>query len=930
MPAMATTIETKLRPPQTATAVLERPELMQRLVGAACKGSTITIVAPAGSGKSTLATQLFKSLEDADYHCHWISLDATNDDPANFAQYLTEALASIDPRFAAKQSAVLKANNESALLACFNAIVTFLSQRTRKLAIFLDDFHNITQPEILGFLSRMLTHIPPNICLVMSSRSDIPMDLSRKRMAGGLLEVTPIELNFNAPQMRRFLQQMHAIELTTQDVETLHNTTEGWVAGLQLAALSIATQPHRSSEVIREFSSQDRNLQDYLFQSVLNTQPPEVRDFLLQTSMLSKMSASLCDAVVESNNSQEMLRRIEQKGLFLIPLDRNRQWFRYHHLFAEFLQNELQRTSAHSLVENCRKAASWNVNAGYLTEAIQYFLDGGLHEQATALITENATHVALDNGDHATILDWMRRLPREYHDNNPRLLLNHAWSRAFSRDLPATQALCAKAVEKLQAGEAGAAPDLPEEERESLLWFARVVEVLAKVSADNIQTGITLCDDLLGRLPRSEAVLKASIANTKAYCHFVERDLAATARDAAAAYQFGQQGKSAHTTVWGDFLAGVSSVGLGRLEAASESAARATSNAVGTNDDNNYIAALAALLAAEIATQRCEFENANALIASGKVLSSIYGPQEALLMALRNEARHSAWTGSLGLARRSLQQGQDIGLTTNQERLFLELAAEEVALQLLFDDRDAAMDTIRRTNLLAFDPSNANPEISANIIELQQLTHARLLLAENQDEEALTILQKLLRAADANRRVTFSQHLRTLRSVGLWKTGKKTQSMRELDRVLTRGCTERHAYPTVSVGCGLSEVLQEIIDRRGHVSQDEPHQAEKRLFETQICRLLRGEVAPEADPPPTHAGTSAAEDSLVTPETYSLTPREIEILRLIGAGLNNQDLSDELLITLSTTKWYLHKIFSKLDVRNRTAAVAAARRANLI
>lgn len=929
MPAMATTIETKLRPPQNANAVLERPELLARLLGAAKKGSTISIVAPAGSGKSTLSTQLFKALEDADFHCHWISLDATNDDPANFALYFTEALATLDPRFAAKQSAVLKANNESSLLACFNAIVTFLSQRTRNLAIFLDDFHNISQPEILAFVARLLTHIPPNICLVMSSRSNIPVDLSRKRMAGTLLEITPTELNFNAPQLRSFLHQMHAIDLTAQDVETLHNTTEGWVAGLQLAALSIATQPHRSSEVIREFSSQDRNLQDYLFQSVLNTQPPEVRDFLLQTSMLSKMSASLCDAVVEGGNSQAMLSAIEQKGLFLIPLDRKRQWFRYHHLFAEFLQNQLDEISADSLAENCKRAASWNVERGYLTEAIQYFLDGGLHERAAELITENATHVALDNGDHATILDWMRRLPREYHDNNPRLLLNHAWSRAFSRDLPAAQSLCAKALEKLEASVHSNDPNIPEEERESLFWFARVIEVLAKVSGDKIQTGVELCSDLLGKLPAAETVLKASIANTQGYCHLVQNDLKATAQDAAAAYQFALQAQSAHTTVWGDFLAGAANVQLGRLCAASESAARATHNATGQNDDNTYIAALAALLSAEIATQRCDFERSNQLITTGKVLSSIYGPMEALLMALRNEARHSAWTGSLGIARRSLQQGQDIGLTTNQDRLFLELAAEEVALQLLFDDVDSAMDTIRRTNLLGFDPHSANPEISANIIELQNLTQARLLLAENKNKEALTILQRLLRSADANQRIALSQHLHALRSIGLWKTGKKTQAMRELDRALARAAPEQHAYPIVSAGCGLSEVLQEIIGRRGHVSQDEPHQVEKRLFETHICRFLRGELAHEAEAPRS-AASAATEDSIVAPETYSLTDREIEILRLLGAGLNNQDLSDELLITLSTTKWYLHKIFNKLEVRNRTAAVATARRANLI
>jgi len=927
MPAKTTTIDTKLRPPQNANSVLDRPELLGQLVESALAGKAISVVAPAGSGKSTLATQLFKALEDADFHCHWISLDGTNDDPTNFALYFTEALASLDPRFAAKQTAVLRANNSTALLACFNAIVSFLSQRTRRLAIFLDDFHNITQPEILGFMARLLAHIPPNICLVTLSRSNLPIDLSRKRMAGTLVEITPAELNFSASQMRLFLRQMHAIELTPQDGESLHNSTEGWVAGLQLAALALTAQPDRSSEVIHEFSSQDRNLQEYLFQSVLNTQSPEVRSFLLQTSMLSKMTAALCDAVVGKNNSTEMLRTIEQKGLFLIPLDRGRRWFRYHHLFAEFLQHEVQQSTPEQFQENCQKAADWHVSQGLLTDAIQYALNGGLYERATALINENATHVALDNGDHSTILDWMRRLPREYHDSNPRLLLNHAWSRAFSRDQETAQALCDKALGMLESDAEDEPVPLNDDERESLLWYARVVKVLSIASSDRMQTSIPLCKQLLSDLPAAETVLRASVANTKAYCHFSLSDLSATARDAALAYQIGQQSGSAHTTVWGDYLAGMTNIELGRLSAAAECAARASQNASSPTDDNQYVSAMAALLGVEIATQQCDFERANEQIAQGRVLSSVYGPLTPLLMASRNEARYSAWTGSLGLARRSLQQGQDIGLSTSQPRLFLQLAAEEVALQLLFDDVDAALDTVRRTNLLDIDLEAINPEIHPGIIETQNLTRARLLLAQNDTQEALGVLQRLLRAADANQRVAFSQHLRAMRAVGLWKTGKKTQAMRELDRALTRGCTEQHVYPIVSVGSALSEVLQEIIDRRGHITQEEQHQQEKRAFESQICRLLKGESEAEAAPA---AVKAPAEDSVVAPETYSLTPREIEILRLIGAGLNNQDLADELLITLSTTKWYLHRIFTKLEVRNRTAAVATARRANLI
>lgn len=900
---------------------LPRTALISRLTQASRNGDVTAIVAPAGSGKSTLLKGMTDELKLCSYSAHWISLDASDNDPHNFLKALWFALRDIDPDHTDTELALLKANKESELSARFDALLDILSVRGRKIALCIDDFHHITNAMILRFMNLLLSHISTGVSLIIASRAALPLDTGRRRVAGTLVEVTQQELNLTPEEVGEYFAKLHGLEISSQDIEILHRVTEGWATGIQLAALAIRNDPHQAPQIIRGYSSADRNLKEYLFQAVVRGLPDNIREFLLQTAPLKRLSAELCNAVTGHSNSQDLLEQIETLNLFLIRLDQNNVWFRYHHLFAEFLQNELSRTDPERITTIYCRAAQWNQEQGYLTDAIQNLLEAGSFDQAAALINESATHVALDFGEHSKILDWMRRLPTELHDTNPTLLLNHAWSRAFSRDANTAQELCDRAVELIDSPDT----ELSEDQRNGLRWLSGVINVIAIAAAENTQSAIPACDALIERLPRSEPVLIASACNARAYSHLVHHSLSGAISSAAEAYQFGMRGGSTYSSLWGVLLGGLANIDQANLTSADESARKGLAIFADSDSHGPYLRGLAALLPIELATLRGQFSQTQHLLTHHQVMSSIYGPSLLLTLLYRNDARQAAWSGSLGLARRVLQQGQDIGLSTDQPNLYYHLVAEEIALQLQFESLDAAENTAHRTNFLQLNLESVNPETRPIVNELQQITEARLILAKAHYQDALTILHRLMRVSDNSGRKFCASHLRAMRAVAMWRLGKTQDALRELDRAIAVCYGQSLLYPIISVGQPLVDVLDEIIERREAVAQLDESQVQKRNFARLARSLILGESCDPA------LATPMNQDARNTHEAIpELTQREIEILKLIAAGLNNQQLADELLITLSTTKWHIHNMFRKLGVRNRVAAITLARRAQII
>ena len=914
-------IETKLRAPLIRHKVLSRQALIANLENDDSEGVLVTVVAPAGSGKSTLLVELYQSFSSAQFVCCWLSLDQDDNEPVVFAKYLVSALYDFDLKAAAKELAYIKANPSRDFDSFFDALVARISRTERKLAIFIDDFQNLSHPSILRFWNRLIAHAPHNVRLVIASRNRPTLDLGRKRIAGALHEITHQELNFSSTQAGDFMQQLHSITLGKSELESLHATTEGWAAGLQLAALAIGRNSGHATEMIASFSGRNKDLTEYLFQTVLKVQSVEIQRFLLCTAPLSRLSPGLCNAVYDNHNGAMLLDKVERSNLFLIPLDHEGRWFRYHHLFADFLRAELRRNQPEEYARLCSVAAQWSEEQGRLTEAVQYCLAGEHFDRAADLIAEKAPDIAQYQGDHYTILDWMRRLPLSYHHKRPEIMLNHAWSRAFSRDLEQSIALSEEVMLRLDTPQASGW-HLPKNELNQIRWLAQVIQSIALVCSDKILDTLEQCETLRAELPESEPFLLASILNATSYCHLGRAELKKSHDTAEEAYRYGRRAGSVYAIVWADFLSALGNVERGQIQAVSENADRAIRHVGERTKANRYMFAMATIIKAESHTQRCNFIGVNDCMDAGQDFSSIFGPREPLWAALRNEARMKAWQGELGVAYEVLKQGRETALSTDQPLLFFSLAAEEIDLRLRHDDDvetasalfvSSGLSGKNRGNLISNDIRNL-------VTTLSRLSDARVKLAQGQYDATLRLLNLISKSAQAEQ-ILLLQNVRALRAITLWKSNQCVEAERELDRVLALAAPEDHAYPIASSSSTVLEILESIQLKRTSAYVGDEHELKHR-FERKIIALLKGEK------PKLLSHEQAPQDGREPLE--QLTEREIEILKLLSAGLANQQLADELLISVATVKWHLHNIYEKVGVRSRTAAAAYARKLQLV
>lgn len=895
-------ILSKLAPPALDDPLVWRTELMELLSIRSKHIRLISIVASAGSGKSTLMAQLHRVMQERGWATCWLSLDADDDTPLGFASYFIAGLTEL------QELALSGINPERNIEEVFSRLTSLLSNVSSKLVIFLDDFHQISDPRIFGFLNKLILHLPSCIRLVIASRQRLPLDLARYRVAGQLQVIEQQDLNFDTHQTADFLTRIHRLELKPNELFSLHSSTEGWPAGIQLAALALHRADGNASDLIKSFTGQNRELVSYLAESVLRSQPEDVLKFLLQTAPLRRMSAEICKAVSGYPNSQEMLEYLQKNHLFIISLGNDGQWCRYHHLFAEFLISELNRTRPGAKAHICERAAYWCEDSGYITEAIQYALDGELYEMAAKLIGTHIAVVSQVYGDHYTVLDWMRRLPARYHDSRPEILLSEAWSCAFSRESGRALHNAGLVLERLVSG--NHSWDLSDDEKTYLNLLAQVIQVIAKACNDEVDTCLELAEGLRKCIPQNQAFLLSSLNNSVSYCLFAKREFESSRYVAADAYHASQRCMSAYPAVWADFMQGLACVEMGRLGDALEFGRRAQETARTVEGTaKTYTSALAALLKSRVVFQQCDFARAEKEMETGKIFSSMYGPVEPLSIAIYTQARLYSWGGDYESARQVLLEGQRMALNTDLPRLFTRLVIEEVHLHLHHNNLDAAEEVIQQSHLR--DVSRDKWSNALPVLEV------RLQLLKRTSVQALRSLVPLLHAQSGEASAN-GLMLRTLKAVALWQCDRGAEALRELDRVILAAAMENHAYPIASVGMGLLPVLTALQSQRENAGV---LPVSKMRLQNLLIAILGGHTHP------VRLSSLATNEDLLVEE---LTNREVELLRLVEAGLANRQLAETLLISEATVKWHLHNIYIKLGVKSRSAATARARKLILI
>jgi LuxR family maltose regulon positive regulatory protein len=416
-------VATKLHIPAARPGQVHRRALIDQLEDASDAALLLVAAAP-GSGKSTLLGDWCASSRSRDFA--WLSLDVEDGDPVQFWTCVIEALRRIRPGIGAQARAALEAPGTSLTASVLPALVNELADVDGSIALILDDYHLIADGDVHRSMAWLLEHRPPAMQIVVATRSDPPFPLARLRARGQLLELRATDLRFSDDEAEGLLNGALGLGLQRDDVARLQSRTEGWAAGLQLAGLSLRGRPD-PREFIESFAGDDRQIVDYLGAEVLDTQPDELRRFMRRTSILARMSAPLCEAVTGEAGSATRLSELERANLFVVPLDANRRWYRYHHLFADLLRHDLELSEHDAVAELHRRAAAWFRADGDIAEAIHHALTGGDDDQASELVAAHWSEF-FNRGRLATVSRWLAALPPDRVAGDSRLWLARVWT----------------------------------------------------------------------------------------------------------------------------------------------------------------------------------------------------------------------------------------------------------------------------------------------------------------------------------------------------------------------------------------------------------------------------------------------------------------------------------------------------------------------
>jgi LuxR family transcriptional regulator, maltose regulon positive regulatory protein len=421
-PGQAVLLATKLHVPAVRHQLVHRTTLLAAI--SAAGGRKLTLVsAPAGWGKTTLLAQWVRDMQD-DHEYAWLSLDTSDNDPVWFWMYMIAALQTVSPGVGHRASELL-AMGADPVHVVLPTLLNELDTVTTPIVLVLDDYHLVTSRAVHEQMALVLSRMPVNLHLVLATRSDPQLPLARLRAAGDLIEVRTDDLRFLDVEAAQLLNDVLGLELTEPNIQLLYRRTEGWAAGLYLAALSLVGHPDTAT-LIKNFAGDNRHIVDYLMAEVLDSQPPPLRSFLLRSSVSERLSGPLCDAMLQSTGSASVLETIEQENLFLVPLDLSRDWYRFHHLFAELLRTELKRSEPELIPDLHRRVAAWFEAEGLIDEAVRHFVAAGDITRSADLIYENWV-VEFNGGGLSTVSGWLDLLPLETVSQDTRLCAVRAW-----------------------------------------------------------------------------------------------------------------------------------------------------------------------------------------------------------------------------------------------------------------------------------------------------------------------------------------------------------------------------------------------------------------------------------------------------------------------------------------------------------------------
>ena len=893
-------LATKLYLPVQPSRYVPRQHLLQRLQHGLSQKQRITLIsAPAGYGKTLLVVEWIR---EGNIPASWISLDGGDNDFVRFARYLITALRTLHPELG--ESCLQQLNN--AQLPSVEGLLTPLVNELTELPeekpflLVLDDYHLINAQAIHDAITFLVEHQPPHRHLVLITRADPPLPLARWRGRGQLNELRLVDLRFDVAETEAYLDMTLKMHLSPVELEALITRSEGWIAGLQMAAASLREQDNISS-LMQALSGSQRNILDYLLEEVLQHLPEDTQDFLICTSFLERLCGSLCDAVLDlPGKSQALLEGFERENLFTIPLDDHRCWYRYHHLFADLLQTRLyQRLDADKVSQLGKRACQWYESHALLPDAVELALRGQDYPLAAVLIEQTAEEM-LRRGELVTFKRWIEKLPIEYLREQPTLCLYQAWALLWSGspfELINASLLPLKNIELPTDG----------------LFTARLLPLQAFLSLfqGDITTAVQKAQLALKELPAHDTFLRSMATIVLASAAQIQNqdDRGQQLHDQAI-----QEGLSS-----GNLLLSISMLSSlanlmqkeGRLSQAEGKYQQALDLAIDMQGHTLPIATRPLVGLASIALERNQLTNVEAQLQQAVHYSQGWGAN-ALVNAYLILARAQECLGKLREAQETLdkarRQARQFDLT-DMDDFSVEIFQQR--LNLMQNDLQAVQTWTEHRGLWGIDPQeglNASDFTNAHIRKYEYPVLARLYLRLDYPQKALEYLNALLPHVRTARRLGLVIETLLLSALALQSLKRQSEAFNMLKDAAQLAEPEMHTRLFVDDGPDLLPLMIALVPR---------------LTDHRLVDFIEGILLSI----PTYEANRHKSSPLIEP----LSDRELEILRLlVDTSLSAAQIADQLCISVSTVRTHIKSIYSKLDVHGRVEAAIRSRELKLI
>ena len=907
-------LNTKLYAPPIRPSFIQRDRLLTKLnegLGATDHGfaGKLTLVsAPAGFGKTTLIANWLQQLQAEQVNTAWLTLDENDNQPARFLRYFLAAMQTAWPDVGKELAALLDTSPEienlSALAANLINEVTAVSDR---LILVLDDYHAITENSIQELMTFWLTHMPPSMHIVMTSRMDPPFSLAKLRVRQQVTEIRADDLRFLDEETAVFLQTSTQLNLSEADTAALSAKTEGWIASLQLAALSLGQQKSAApSQFIAQFTGSNRYLIDYLIDEILEQQPEPIRRFLLKTSILDQFNHSLCEYILqeddtstETSSPKDILSYLEQANLFLIPLDSEQTWFRYHHLFAEFLQHRLKQTMPEQISALHFRASTWFEQENWLDKAIHHAMQSDHMDHAARLLTAHAESLIV-NGEVKTLLKLFKQLSTDMKNQHPKLTFYYAWAVMFTGRLAEAEALIPDILHQANQSDVHMTP------------YTTVLRAFLEARNGRFQQGIALSQQAIELLKTAPNTTTTDIMHGAAIINLA--DCFSFIGDLDKATSTYQEAVSVNQES-GNVLAALGAARvLGEITAMNGQSVQAISI-------YKHGLQMAQQLTKELTGQQTRLVAASPLHWG---LGTLYYQRNQLNLAEKhlheamelyeiggsaNLAEGIAAIAMLHLAigqtdafHERLQQLQSLADTYPDGYYRLRSEAGILELKLRFWQSSMQSEAAKldfETYYAKLHPHRNQAVNLANEPILFSIVKAQIALSRF--DEAAKALNALTAVSQQSKR--WGTYMTQLVQLALLQHGRgeTAVSLQTLNQALDLAEPDQQIRVFVDEGEAMRTLLLGV---------------EKRPFITQLLNAFP--QAEQSKAPP--------QNTLVDP----LSERELEVLQLIATGATNQQIADTLIIAKSTAKKHVSNIIGKLGVENRTQAIAFAREINLI